>query len=116
MDRLTALLGSIDGALARVRIVMHKHPDDPHRFQELLANLVKTRVLCERARGIVSDRLAASLKSGASREVRPGAVSYREYVELSSSGEIAKFRRLSSIAPQDIAACDVDQLLRRLLN
>jgi hypothetical protein len=115
MERLTALQSSIDVAITRVRHTLERQSGDPRQLQEILGNLVKTRVLCAKAIALIASRLATTAK----REVdapRPGGdLSYREYVEFSSVGEIAKFRQLGSISAGEIGACDVDQLMKRLL-
>jgi hypothetical protein len=114
LEKLTALLASIDVALARVRATLQRQQGDPRQLQDILANLVKTRVICEKARAVIAERLAARLKRDAGA-ARAGHLSYREYVEFSSVGEIAKFRELGSISRDEIGSCDVDQLMKRLL-
>ncbi|MFO0982265.1 MAG: hypothetical protein U1E76_11105 [Planctomycetota bacterium] len=116
LDKLTALMNIIDVALTRARAALLKKQGDPLRLQEILGNLSSTRSVCEKARKVIEDRLRiAGARPAPTGDPSASGVSYREYVELKDPREIEKFRGRGSISADEIQGCDLDSLLKRLV-
>ena len=112
-------------ALVKVRRNGEGAGMEPDRLQAMTDNIDNTLAICLRARRAlemgraVEKDLAEVMQAATFLDGEPGhgngeRMSYRDYVELSSLAEYAKFRDLPPLQAEDVATCNLELLAHRL--
>ena len=125
MRKLNCLVAVLELALVKVRRNGAGAGMEPDRLQAMADNIDSTLAICLRARRSlelgrpVDEDLAEVMQAATFLDEedgqRPGErMSYRDYVELSSLAEYAKFRDLPPLQSEDVATCNLELLAHRL--
>lgn len=125
MRKLNCLVAVLELALVKVRRNGEGSGMDADRLQAMADNIDNTLAICLRARRSlelgrpVDEDLAHVMEAatflGEEDGDRSGErMSYRDYVELSSLAEYAKFRDLPPLQAEDVAMCNLELLAHRL--
>ena len=121
LRKLQALIVILEVALMRVRVEMRGPKADTERLGRVSENLSRTLRVCRRAlAGLERGESVLSDPQGeAAQEVSPPsgprAMTYRDYVELSTVDEFQRFRRLPPLRAEEVRAVDLDRLLALLV-
>jgi len=103
LERLTLLRDRILELLAVCRRLAHRPPSRPQGPSVPASNATQQ-----------APRFPAATPKPLQRGPRQYKLPASAFVELSNWQEFEKFRRLPPISNKDIAACDIDELIRRL--
>lgn len=137
LKKLNCLIAVLEAAIAKVRRNQEEASSDPDRLERIRVNLENTLTICQRAkvtletRGTLPANLPPEVQEAVGAKNSPAApvaipararanrrrddrMSYRDYIELSSVEEFKKFKSFTPISSAEVAACDVDDLARRL--
>lgn len=133
LKKLNCLIAVLEAAITKVRRSQEDANTDPDRLERIRINLENTLTICQRARitlekrGMLPANLPPEVREAVgaqntipaparTRTLRKtdGRMSYRDYVELSSVEEFKKFKDLTPISENEVAACDLDDLANQL--
>jgi hypothetical protein len=133
LRKLNTLIAVLEVATAKVRRSLQGPSPDIAKLTRIQKNLQDTLQVCLRARSALQQRgqLPPDLTKDLSRVNPDLAQSARllhgiktpegdpkhrgMQVEMSSSRELERFRKLGKIATEEIVDCDLDELARRLI-
>jgi len=120
MKKLNCLIAVLEVANAKVKRSLTGPEPDVSRLTKIQTNLSSTLEVCRRARRALERREGlpselpqnlADVVGSARYSKLPGGARY----EMSSSEEHARFDAMGSVKSDEIAACDFDDLARRLM-
>lgn len=119
MKKLNCLIAVLEVANAKVKRSLTGPEPDVSRLTKIQTNLSSTLEVCRRARRALERREnlpselpqnLADVVGQAQRSNLPDGARY----EMSSAAEHARFDAMGAVAADEIAACDFDDLARRL--
>lgn len=117
LAKLNCLVAVLEVAIAKISKSMDLPGANEERLVKIRSNLENTLSICQRAKNTLERGASApgvrKRRTGIVRR-EPGKMSARDYVELSSIEEYQKFKSLPPIEKKEIAALDVETLMRRL--
>jgi len=118
MTKLNCLIAVLEVAIAKIAKSMDLPGANEERLLKIRSNLENTLSICKRAKGTLERSMARSGEghAGDAPGRRPGEMSARDYVELSSIDEYRKFKTLPPITSGDLDDVDFDDLARKLFD
>ena len=114
MGKLNCLIAVLEVASGKVRMALGGPQADLERLGRIHKNLRDTLEICQRARRALERRTRVPVKREAGRPAAARARRGRLELEMCSSAEAARFRRLAPIDRAALREVDLDELARLL--
>jgi hypothetical protein len=130
LELLVSLLGVVRESLAELVMInaqMEKEPGKGPKKRHLDSVLLKLYTMLiqlqsarcaieseSKAKARVARKASSARRSLHARPRRQNAMSYREYLEMSSLREHRKFKRMGPVTDADLKGCNADEILRKL--
>ena len=119
LTKLNCLIAVLEVAIAKISRSMDLPGANEERLLRIRANLENTLSICNRAKHSLERSMASEARAHAPSESASGAkpaMTYRDYVELSSIDEYRRFKTLPPIRADELEGLDVDSLIDRLMD
>ncbi|MEZ5966496.1 MAG: hypothetical protein R3F56_21855 [Planctomycetota bacterium] len=123
LTKLNCLIAVLEVAITKITRSMDLPGANEDRLVKIRANLENTLAICARAKQTLEKSLSTAIAPPKPTPQLPGPVesgrprmTYRDYVELTSITEYRKFKAMAPISPTELAAIDLDDLVKRLQN
>ena len=126
MRKLNCLIAVLEVANAKVKKSLSGPEPDVERLEKIKTNLTSTLEVCRRARKALERRealpeglpetlteVARRAKSSSSGSA-PTYLPHGAGIEMSSKEENSRFVRMGKISQQEVASCDLDDLISKL--
>ncbi len=117
LTKLNCLVAVLQVAIAKISNGLNLPGANEERLLKVRVNLENTLSICKRAKGTLEKGMGMTTRNrldAPKNRNRPGKMSYRDYVELSSIDEYKKFKTLPPIEGGDIESVDLDELIQKL--
>ncbi len=117
LTKLNCLVAVLQVAIAKISNGLDLPGANEERLLKVRSNLENTLSICKRAKGTLEKGMGMSSRKrldASKKHDRPGKMSYRDYVELSSIDEYKKFKTLPPIEGGDLDSVDLDELIQKL--
>ena len=119
LTKLNCLVAVLEVAIAKIGRSLETPGANEERLLKIRGNLENTLSICQRAKVTLESNLSSgeamapgTVGRGSNRS--RAAMSYRDYVELSSIEEYKRFKSLPPIKSDEITETDLDDLLKKL--
>ena len=119
LTKLNCLVAVLEVAIGKIDRNLESPGADEQRLERIRTNLENTLSICQRARRTLAMSLGREVPHTDDQLLGPDerrAMSYRDYVELSSIDEYRKFKGMEPITDTELSKVDVDELTRRLMD